>query len=76
MTQHPDAFRRQMRLAIQVLTPPERARFRDRRTLFGWVASGMWPLFVEDVPVPLAEIVEERYLAPHDPDQRTPRAPA
>jgi hypothetical protein len=63
VTRHPDAFRRQMVLAIQILTPPEKARFTDRAELFGWVASGMLPLFVDDTPVPLEDIVEARYLA-------------
>jgi hypothetical protein len=66
LIQHPAAFQRQMRLAIQVLTPIEKARFEDRSSLFGWVVSGMQPLFVDDAPVPLTDIVEARYITPPD----------
>jgi hypothetical protein len=64
MIEHPAAFQRQVRLAIQVLTPVEKARFGDRWALFGWVASGMQPLFVDDTPVPLTDVIDARYLAP------------
>jgi hypothetical protein len=63
VTRHPAAFRRQMVLAVQVLTPPEKARFGHRAELLGWIASGMLPLFVEGDAIPLPDIVEARYLA-------------
>jgi hypothetical protein len=62
----PDSFRRQMLLAIRSLTPPEKARFEGRTQLFGWVASGMLPLFVDEEPVPLEDIIEARYLTSLD----------
>jgi hypothetical protein len=66
ITRHPDVFQRQMVLAIQVLTPAEKARFTDRAQVFGWVASGMLPLFADGSPVPLEDVIETCYLVRAD----------
>jgi hypothetical protein len=66
IVQHAAAFERQVRLAIQLLTPIEKARFGARDELFGWVASGMQPLSVDGVPVALTELIEPRYLVQPD----------
>ena len=58
----PDEFKRQMALAIEVLTPPERSRFTNRGQLNGWIASGMRPLFEGDRVVPLDEVIDKGYL--------------
>jgi hypothetical protein len=58
----PDEFKRYLALAVEVLTPAERARFSNRNELNGWIASGMRPLSVDGQDVPLKDVIDPGYL--------------
>jgi hypothetical protein len=62
LRQNAEESKAHVELAIKVLTPIEKACFASPDQLFGWIASGMRPLFDGADRVPLERIIEPHYL--------------